>query len=103
MPALFFCLQTTGEYSVKIFPGSKVKGVELPDTPQGLIAEARKLNASIVTSFVELPLVSNVSLRASSCGEPQPCAPVPDLLLLLPQASLSLLKHCKYRSWGLER
>lgn len=59
---------TTGEYSVKIFPGSKVKGVELPDTPQGLIAEARKLNASIVTSFVELPLVSNVSLRASSCG-----------------------------------
>lgn len=71
-PALFFCLQTTGEYSVKIFPGSKVKGVELPDTPQGLIGEARKLNASIVTSFVELPLASNVSLRASSCGEPQP-------------------------------
>lgn len=68
---------TTGEYSVKIFPGSKVKGVELPDTPQGLIGEARKLNASIVTSFVELPLASNVSLRASSCGGVFQTTPAP--------------------------
>lgn len=81
-PVLFFCLQTTGNYSVKIFPKNNIKGFELPDTPQGLIGEARKLNASIVASFAELPLASDVSLRASSCGEPQTRAPVLDLLLL---------------------
>lgn len=43
----------------------------LPDTPQGLLGEARMLNASIVATFVELPLASAVSLRAPSCGEPQ--------------------------------
>ncbi|XP_051022888.1 endoglin [Acomys russatus] len=59
---------TTGEYSIKIFPEKSIKGFPLPETPQGLIGEARKLNASIVASFVELPLASDVSLRASSCG-----------------------------------
>lgn len=59
---------TTGEYSIKIFPENNIKGFPLPDTPQGLIEEARKLNASTVASFVELPLASDVSLRASSCG-----------------------------------
>ncbi|XP_034349833.1 endoglin [Arvicanthis niloticus] len=59
---------TTGEYSIKIFPENNIKGFPLPDTPQGLIEEARKLNASTVASFAELPLASDVSLRASSCG-----------------------------------
>nr|5HZW_A Chain A, Maltose-binding periplasmic protein,Endoglin [synthetic construct] len=59
---------TTGEYSFKIFPEKNIRGFKLPDTPQGLLGEARMLNASIVASFVELPLASIVSLHASSCG-----------------------------------
>ncbi|ELK07222.1 Endoglin [Pteropus alecto] len=59
---------TTGEYSFKIFPEKNIRGFVLPDTPQGLLGEARRLNASVVASFVELPLASAVSLRASSCG-----------------------------------
>ncbi|XP_042536933.1 endoglin [Dipodomys spectabilis] len=85
---------TTGEYSFKIFSKKNIHGFELPDTPQGLVGQARKLNASLVASFVELPLASAVSLRAPSCsGEPQTSpAPVlttppnrcdPDLLLSL--------------------
>ncbi|CAO2597903.1 Eng [Lemmus lemmus] len=69
---------TTGEYSIKIFPEKKIKGFDLPDTPQGLIGEARKLNASTVASFVELPLAKEVWLRASSCGRPQ-TSPAPVL------------------------
>lgn len=68
---------TTGNYSVKIFPKNNIKGFELPDTPQGLIGEARKLNASIVASFAELPLASDVSLRASSCGGVLQTSPAP--------------------------
>lgn len=75
--AVLFCLQTTGEYSIKIFPEKTIKGFVLPDTPQGLIGEARKLNASKIASFAEVSLASEVSLRASSCGEPQPCDPRP--------------------------
>ncbi|XP_048199447.1 LOW QUALITY PROTEIN: endoglin [Perognathus longimembris pacificus] len=85
---------TTGEYSFKIFSKKNIHGFVLPDTPQGLVGEARALNASLVASFVELPLASAVSLRAPSCsGEPQTSpAPVlttppnrcdPDLLLSL--------------------
>ncbi|KAM4877391.1 endoglin isoform 2-T2 [Thomomys bottae] len=63
---------TTGEYSFKIFSKKNIHGFVLPDTPQGLVGEARALNASLVASFVELPLASTVSLRAPSCsGEPQ--------------------------------
>ncbi|ERE71220.1 endoglin [Cricetulus griseus] len=70
-------LWTTGEYSIKIFPEKSIKGFVLPDTPQGLVGEARKLNASIVASFVELPLASDVSLRASSCGRVPQTSPAP--------------------------
>uniref|UniRef100_A0A8D1LFG4 Endoglin n=1 Tax=Sus scrofa TaxID=9823 RepID=A0A8D1LFG4_PIG len=59
---------TTGEYSFKIFPGSNIQGVNLPDTRQGLLEEARKLNASVIASFVELPLASVISLQDRSCG-----------------------------------
>ncbi|XP_047624447.1 endoglin isoform X1 [Phacochoerus africanus] len=68
---------TTGEYSFKIFPGSNIQGVNLPDTRQGLLEEARKLNASVIASFVELPLASVISLQDGSCGSgPQP-SPTP--------------------------
>ncbi|XP_040487875.1 endoglin isoform X1 [Ursus maritimus] len=59
---------TTGEYSFKIFPEKNIRGFVLPDTPQGLLGEARRLNASMVASFVELPLASVVSLQAHSCA-----------------------------------
>lgn len=68
---------TTGEYSIKIFPENNIRGFALPDTPQGLIGEARKLNASIVASFVEIPLASDVSLTASSCGGALQTSPAP--------------------------
>ncbi|KAL6036974.1 hypothetical protein STEG23_033508 [Scotinomys teguina] len=70
---------TTGEYSIKIFPENNIQGSVLPDTPQGLIGEARKLNASIIASFVELPLASEVSLKASSCGSVPQTSPAPAL------------------------
>uniref|UniRef100_A0A8D2HUD2 Endoglin n=1 Tax=Urocitellus parryii TaxID=9999 RepID=A0A8D2HUD2_UROPR len=59
---------TTGEYSFKIFPEKNIRGFVLPDTPQGLLGEARTLNASVVASFVEIPLASAVSLRDPSCA-----------------------------------
>ncbi|XP_069332919.1 endoglin isoform X2 [Eulemur rufifrons] len=68
---------TTGEYSFKIFPEKNIRGFVLPDTPQGLLGEARMLNASVVASFVELPLASVVSLRAPSCGGGLPTSPAP--------------------------
>ncbi|XP_055126946.1 endoglin [Symphalangus syndactylus] len=68
---------TTGEYSFKIFPEKNIRGFKLPDTPQGLLGEARMLNASVVASFVELPLASVVSLRASSCGGSLQTSPAP--------------------------
>ncbi|XP_005346101.1 endoglin [Microtus ochrogaster] len=70
---------TTGEYSIKIFPEKKIKGFDLPDTPQGLIGEARKLNASTIASFVELPLANEVWLRASSCDVRPQSSPAPVL------------------------
>nr|XP_008249251.1 endoglin [Oryctolagus cuniculus] len=64
-------LWTTGEYSLKIFPDKTIPGFPLPDTIQGLLGEARMLNAS-VASFVEVPLASAILLQASSCdGGPQ--------------------------------
>ncbi|XP_058158853.1 endoglin [Dasypus novemcinctus] len=68
---------TTGEYSFKIFPEKNIRGFVLPDTPQGLLGEAQRLNASVVASFVELPLVSVVSLRAPSCGSGPQTSPAP--------------------------
>ncbi|XP_049630107.1 endoglin [Suncus etruscus] len=59
---------TTGKYSIKIFPDKSIPGFKLPDTPQGLFQEAQKLNASIVATFAELPLATEVSLLAHSCG-----------------------------------
>ncbi|XP_076424985.1 endoglin isoform X4 [Peromyscus maniculatus bairdii] len=70
---------TTGEYSIKIFPEKTIKGFVLPDTPQGLIGEARKLNASKIASFAEVSLASEVSLRASSCGGVPQTTPAPVL------------------------
>lgn len=58
-----------------------MSGVELPDTPQGLLGEARRLNTSLIASFVELPLASVVSLRTSSCGEHQTPYPCPSFFL----------------------
>ncbi|KAM6169980.1 endoglin [Rhynchocyon petersi] len=68
---------TTGEYSFKIFPQKNIPDYRLPDTPQGLLGEAQKLNASIVASFVELPLASTISLRRSSCGGGLQTSPTP--------------------------
>uniref|UniRef100_G1M9D6 Endoglin n=1 Tax=Ailuropoda melanoleuca TaxID=9646 RepID=G1M9D6_AILME len=68
---------TTGEYSFKIFPEKNIRGFVLPDTPQGLLGEARRLNASMVASFVELPLASVVSLQAHSCGGGLQTSPPP--------------------------
>ncbi|XP_006892676.1 PREDICTED: endoglin [Elephantulus edwardii] len=68
---------TTGVYSFKIFPNKNIPGFVLPDTPQGLLGEALKLNASVVASFVELPLVSTISLRAPSCGLQTTPTPTP--------------------------
>ncbi|KAG8512786.1 Endoglin [Galemys pyrenaicus] len=65
---------TTGEYSFKIFPEKNIRGFVLPDTPQGLLGEARKLNASVVASFVELPLANSVSLQAHGCAQVRPAA-----------------------------
>ncbi|XP_055964760.1 endoglin [Sorex fumeus] len=59
---------TTGKYSIKIFPDKTIPGFVLPDTTQGLLREAQKLNASTVATFAELPLASEVSLLARSCG-----------------------------------
>lgn len=57
----------------------------LPDTPQGLLGEAQRLNASVVASFVEVPLASVISLQASSCGEqPAPFPRPPAFLCPLP-------------------
>lgn len=67
----------TGKYSFKIFPKENISGLVLPDTPQGLLGEARKLNASVVASFVEVPLTSVVSLQASSCGGGLQTSPTP--------------------------
>ncbi|KAM5259056.1 endoglin isoform 2-T2 [Hipposideros larvatus] len=68
---------TTGEYSIKIFPDKNIPGFALPDTPQGLLGEARRLNASVVASFVELPVANVFSLRASSCGSGLQTSPAP--------------------------
>ncbi|XP_012657850.1 endoglin [Otolemur garnettii] len=68
---------TTGEYSFKIFPEKNIRGFVLPDTPQGLVGEARMLNASVIASFVELPLAGVVSLRAPSCGGGLQTSPAP--------------------------
>ncbi|XP_004269229.1 endoglin [Orcinus orca] len=68
---------TTGEYSFKIFPEKNIPGFHLPNTTQGLLGEARRLNASVVASFVELPLASVVSLRAPSCGSGLQPSPTP--------------------------
>lgn len=67
---------TTGGYSFKIFPEKHIPGTALPETPQGLLGKARMLNASIVASFVDLPLASDVSLRAS-CGSGLQTSPAP--------------------------
>ncbi|XP_019061484.1 endoglin [Fukomys damarensis] len=67
---------TTGGYSFKIFPEKHIPGTALPETPQGLLGKARTLNASIVASFVDLPLASDVSLRAS-CGSGLQTSPAP--------------------------
>ncbi|XP_029775405.1 endoglin isoform X1 [Suricata suricatta] len=68
---------TTGEYSIKIFPEKNIHGFVLPDTPQGLLGEARRLNASVVASFVELPVANVVSLQAHSCGGGLQTSPAP--------------------------
>lgn len=63
-------IRATGNYSIKIFPGKSFREehLVLPDTTQGLLEEAQRLNASKVASFVEVPLASAISLQASSCG-----------------------------------
>lgn len=68
---------TTGKYSIKIFPDKSIPGFKLPDTPQGLFQEAQKLNASIVATFAELPLVTEVTLQAHSCGGRLQTTPAP--------------------------
>ncbi|ELW62014.1 endoglin [Tupaia chinensis] len=88
---------TTGEYSLKIFPEKNMKGYQLPDTPQGLLGEARMLNASTVASFVELPLASIVSLKATSCGHqlqtsPAPVPTTPSKASCNPELLMSLLE-----------
>uniref|UniRef100_A0AAQ5BHG8 Endoglin n=1 Tax=Homo sapiens TaxID=9606 RepID=A0AAQ5BHG8_HUMAN len=88
---------TTGEYSFKIFPEKNIRGFKLPDTPQGLLGEARMLNASIVASFVELPLASIVSLHASSCGgrlqtSPAPIQTTPPKDTCSPELLMSLIQ-----------
>uniref|UniRef100_A0A8C2RD47 TGFBR3/Endoglin-like N-terminal domain-containing protein n=1 Tax=Capra hircus TaxID=9925 RepID=A0A8C2RD47_CAPHI len=67
----------TGEYSLKIFPDRINPGFQLPNTTQGLLGEARRLNASVVASFVELPLASDVSLQTHSCGSGLQPSPTP--------------------------
>uniref|UniRef100_A0A8C0ZYA1 Endoglin n=1 Tax=Castor canadensis TaxID=51338 RepID=A0A8C0ZYA1_CASCN len=88
---------TTGEYSFKIFPEKNIRGFVLPDTLQGLLGEARMLNASIVASFVELPLAGVVSLRAPSCGgglqtSPAPALTTPPKTSCSPNLLLSLIQ-----------
>uniref|UniRef100_G1PMZ6 Endoglin n=1 Tax=Myotis lucifugus TaxID=59463 RepID=G1PMZ6_MYOLU len=70
-------IRATGNYSIKIFPGKSFREehLVLPDTPQGLLEEAQRLNASKVASFVEVPLASAISLQASSCGGLQTSPP----------------------------
>ncbi|XP_024418215.2 endoglin [Desmodus rotundus] len=68
---------TTGKYSFKIFPEENKSDVDLPDTREGLLREARRLNASVVASFAELPLASAISLRAGRCGSGLPTSPTP--------------------------
>nr|XP_045004671.1 endoglin [Jaculus jaculus] len=79
---------TTGEYSIKIFPDNSIQGHVLPDTLQGLLGEAQKLDASIVASFVELPLASDISLRSSSCDDRLQTTPTP-IPTTLPKYSCS--------------
>ncbi|XP_004849363.1 endoglin [Heterocephalus glaber] len=67
---------TTGGYSFKIFPEKHIPGSPLPETLQGLLGKARMLNASIVASFVDLPVASDISLRAS-CGGGLQTSPAP--------------------------
>nr|XP_010349626.2 endoglin isoform X1 [Saimiri boliviensis boliviensis] len=88
---------TTGEYSFKIFPEKNIRGFDLPDTPQGLLEEARLLNASVVASFVELPLASVVSLRAPSCGgrlqtSPAPIQTTPPMDTCSPELLMTLIQ-----------
>lgn len=68
---------TTGKYSIKIFPDKSIPGFKLPDTPQGLFQEAQKLNASIVATFAELSLATEVTLQAHSCGGRLQTTPAP--------------------------
>lgn len=68
---------TTGKYSFKIFPEENKSDVDLPDTREGLLGEARRLNASVVASFVEIPQATSISLRASRCGSGLPASPTP--------------------------
>uniref|UniRef100_A0A673UGM8 Endoglin n=1 Tax=Suricata suricatta TaxID=37032 RepID=A0A673UGM8_SURSU len=88
---------TTGEYSIKIFPEKNIHGFVLPDTPQGLLGEARRLNASVVASFVELPVANVVSLQAHSCGEHRLPFPCPLLGSVAP-GRLSATGHCVSRA-----
>uniref|UniRef100_A0A9L0K932 Endoglin n=1 Tax=Equus asinus TaxID=9793 RepID=A0A9L0K932_EQUAS len=67
----------TGEYTLKIFPERNIPGYMLPDTLEGLLEEAQRLNASVVASYVELPLASDVSLQAHSCGGGLQTSPMP--------------------------
>lgn len=68
---------TTGKYSIKIFPDKSIPGFVLPDTDEGLLKEAQKLNASIVATFADVPLASEVSLLARSCGGRLQTTPAP--------------------------
>ncbi|XP_016066497.1 PREDICTED: endoglin [Miniopterus natalensis] len=70
-------VSATGKYTFKIFAMNFVDGVVLPDTPEGLLGWARRLNASVVASFVELPLANVISLQASSCEGGLQTSPTP--------------------------
>ncbi|KAM6184267.1 LOW QUALITY PROTEIN: endoglin [Erethizon dorsatum] len=87
---------TTGGYSFKIFPEKHIPGSALPETPQGLLGKARMLNASVVASFVELPLASDVSLQASCGGglqtSPAPVSTTPPKENCSPHLLLSMIR-----------
>uniref|UniRef100_F7CZ80 Endoglin n=1 Tax=Monodelphis domestica TaxID=13616 RepID=F7CZ80_MONDO len=95
-------IETTGEYSFKIFPNNRISGSIGSDTLQELLDEVqKKYNASTIASYVEIPATSHISLWAPSCAStvetsPSPVLTTPFMMtcyfpllssLLLPQCS----------------
>ncbi|XP_028917916.1 endoglin isoform X1 [Ornithorhynchus anatinus] len=79
--ALQVKIWSTGVYFVKVFPEMKVSGFALPNTQEGLLQEALKLNASLIASYTEIPPSSQVTLSFPRCGLSTKMPTTPEVIL----------------------